>query len=328
MNGSNIYEVKYNGNEICMIKCNGSVLWENYITIIDYEVFEITEMDSKYKPMMPWFGENITLDNILVEEEILAENVTYGSRYPDGSSNIIDRVGTFYRRKIKSREEPTVIMIGGSTNHETNSSGGAIDVSMYYPKVYELCDFRDVTDARGAFNKFNNKYSFNNYNFDFLSDKSFRKVQSDLSGMFAQSSITDSELAKMTGFMSKITGRVECDCSLMFNACTNLTNIPNIWGKILPTNMMMIFYGCTNLTTVDLSDLDLSNCTRQLNMFSGCTKLTTLRLDNCSNDTINKIITSSNFPTFTDGTTHNIYCKQANVNGLTPPTGWTFTYVD
>ena len=328
MNGSNIYEVKYNGNEICLIKCNGSVLWENYITLIDYEVFEITEIDSKFKPIMPWFGENITLDNILVEEEILAENVTYGSRYPDGPSVTIDRVGTFYRRKIKSREEPTSIRIASNKNHETNSYGG-IDVANYYTKIYELCDFRDVTEAPSAFYNLKNNYSFNNYNFDFLSDKSFRKAQGNLSNLFSRSCITDSELAKMTGFMSKITGRVECDCSSMFLNCTNLTNIPNIWGKMLPTNMMMIFMVCTNLTTVDLSDLDLSNCTSQANMFNSCTKLTTLRLDNCSKDTISKIITNSGLPAhdaFSSG--HYIYCKRANATDLVPPQGWRFTYID
>ena len=55
-----------------------------------------------------------------------------------------------------------------------------------------------------------------------------------------------------------------------------------------------------------------------------------VRLDNCSNDTINKIITSDYFPTHSATVANNykIYCKQANVSGLTAPTGWTFTYVD
>jgi hypothetical protein len=61
-------------------------------------------------------------------------------------------------------------------------------------------------------------------------------------------------------------------------------------------------------------------------MFSDCTSLAELRLDNCDNNTINKIITSLNFPTFTSGT-HKIYCKQANASGLTAPQGWTFSYV-
>ena len=98
---------------------------------------------------------------------------------------------------------------------------------------------------------------------------------------------------------------------------------------MLPTNMMLIFGSCSNLTTVDLSDLDLSKCTQTFMMFSGCTKLTTLRLDNCSKDTISKIITNGGLPifdAFAGG--HYIYCKRANVTDLTPPQGWYFSYVD
>jgi hypothetical protein len=64
-------------------------------------------------------------------------------------------------------------------------------------------------------------------------------------------------------------------------------------------------------------------------MFSGCSKLHTLRLDNCSNDTINKIITSSGFPIKTiEGVTRKIYCKEENAAGLTAPTNWIFEYID
>jgi surface protein len=88
-----------------------------------------------------------------------------------------------------------------------------------------------------------------------------------------------------------------------------------------------MFCNCTALTTLDVSNFDTSNVTNMNAMFIGCDALTTLRLDNCSKDTINKIITSSDFPTFTDGSIHKIYCKQVNASGLTPPEGWTFSYV-
>ena len=64
-------------------------------------------------------------------------------------------------------------------------------------------------------------------------------------------------------------------------------------------------------------------------MFSGCTSLHTLRLDNCSNDTISKIIASGGFPTNAiEGVTRTIYCKEENAAGLTAPTNWVFSYVD
>jgi surface protein len=58
-------------------------------------------------------------------------------------------------------------------------------------------------------------------------------------------------------------------------------------------------------------------------------KLHTIRLDNCSNDTINKIITSSLFPTNAiTGVTRKIYCKESEAAGLTAPTNWVFEYVE
>jgi surface protein len=90
-----------------------------------------------------------------------------------------------------------------------------------------------------------------------------------------------------------------------------------------------MFYGCNSLTTLNLSNFDMTNVTDASYMFKSCGKLTTLRLDNCSKDTIKKIITSEDFPkfdAFAGG--HYIYCKQANASGLTPPQGWRFTYVD
>jgi surface protein len=64
-------------------------------------------------------------------------------------------------------------------------------------------------------------------------------------------------------------------------------------------------------------------------MFTSCNKLHTLHLDNCSNDTISKIITSTGFPTnHIDGIKGTIYCKKENAAGLTPPTNWAFEYIE
>ena len=106
-----------------------------------------------------------------------------------------------------------------------------------------------------------------------------------------------------------------------------------------------MFIGCSNLETLDIRNLNITDCISNVsftNAFYRCRVLRTLRLDNCPGDTINKIITSTNFPTgvITDssgkeilddeGNTipRKIYCKQANAEGLTLPDGWEFVYVD
>ena len=146
------------------------------------------------------------------------------------------------------------------------------------------------------------------------------------------------------------------DLNQMFLGCTSLVSVnTEDWDTSNVTTMEEVFYHCYKLTSLDLSSFDTSNVTSIWNMFSYCTGLTTLdlsnfdiskvtwtgsifynctslhtlRLDNCSYDTINKIITSSDYPTNAiEGVTRTIYCKEANAAGLTAPTNWVFSYVD
>ena len=95
------------------------------------------------------------------------------------------------------------------------------------------------------------------------------------------------------------------------------------------TDMRSMFNGSNKLTTLDLSNFDMTNVTGTDYMFYTCNSLHTLRLNNCSNDTINKIITSSNFPTGTiDGVTRKIYVNPDNLGYLEAPENWIFVDLD
>jgi hypothetical protein len=66
-------------------------------------------------------------------------------------------------------------------------------------------------------------------------------------------------------------------------------------------------------------------------MLDGCDSLHTLRLDNCSKDTILKIIRTSGMPTTkVNGETRKLYCKKNNKPTLSTgePANWEFVYVD
>lgn len=106
-----------------------------------------------------------------------------------------------------------------------------------------------------------------------------------------------------------------------------------------------MFIGCTSLETLDIRNLDATNCIASvsfINAFYRCRVLRTLRLDNCPGDTINKIITSTGFPTgvITDssgkeilddeGNTipRKIYVNPDNIGDLTAPDGWIFVDSD
>ncbi len=120
------------------------------------------------------------------------------------------------------------------------------------------------------------------------------------------------------------------DMIRMFYSCSNLTELDlSSFDTSNVTNMGAMFYQCSNLTELDLSNFDMSKTTNTSNMFYNCNKLQTLRLDNCSNATISKIIKSTDFPTNAiTGVTRTIYCKEAEAAGLTEPTNWVFEFID
>ena len=132
------------------------------------------------------------------------------------------------------------------------------------------------------------------------------------------------------GKVETIVNESHTDLSYMFYGCSNLISVnTEDWDTSNVTTMTMMFKNCHSLTSLDLSNWDMSNVTSVGNMFSDCDSLHTLHLDNCSYDTINKIITSYNFPTnVIEGVTRTIYCKEENAAGLTAPTNWVFSYVD
>ena len=122
------------------------------------------------------------------------------------------------------------------------------------------------------------------------------------------------------------------DMEEMFDACSLLEKLNvDTWNTSNVTDMSEMFYGCNLLAELDLSNFDMTKVTTKTstsNMFYGCTSLHTLHLDYCSNDTINKIITSSGFPTNAiEGVTRTIYCKESEAQGLTAPTNWVFEFI-
>jgi surface protein len=168
----------------------------------------------------------------------------------------------------------------------------------------------------------------------------------------------DSKITEVT----TIVNESHTDLSYMFFSCSNLVSVnTQDWDTSNVTTMYGMFHGCSSLQSLDLSNFVTSKVTSMKNMFSNCSNLTSLDisnfdtsnvtdmdamfmychnlhklyLNNCSNDTISKIINSKEFPILTisneDGTEfipRIIYCKRANTEGLTPPTNWSFSYID
>ena len=79
------------------------------------------------------------------------------------------------------------------------------------------------------------------------------------------------------------------DCSFMFYGCKNITNIDlSLFNTQNVTNMIGMFNGCCNLTNVDLSSFNTQNVTNMASMFNGCDNLinidiTTFNTQNVTN---------------------------------------------
>ena len=146
----------------------------------------------------------------------------------------------------------------------------------------------------------------------------------NMSGMFDScSSLTELNVSNFN--TNKVT-----EMGAMFFFCNSLIELDlSNFNTSNVEYMDGMFSGCNNLTELNLSNFDTSNVEYMGGMFYNCSALHTIRFDNCSYDTINKIINSEEFPTNTiTGVTRKIYCKEANATGLTAPTNWVFEFVD
>ena len=122
------------------------------------------------------------------------------------------------------------------------------------------------------------------------------------------------------------------DMESMFRECESLTSLDlSNFNTSNVTDMSNMFDGCTLLEELDIRNFDMSKVTSsysRTSMFANCNSLRILHLDNCSVDTISKIITSSNFPTGTiNGENRIIYCTK-EANNLDLPEGWEFNFID
>ena len=130
----------------------------------------------------------------------------------------------------------------------------------------------------------------------------------------------------------------------MFGYCEKLTTLDlSGFNTSKVTNMNYMFNCCYKLEELNLSNWDAGNIEEYWEngyqhsymdcFLTGCYKLHTLRLDNCSNDTIKKIIKSYLFPTDTvydsegNPIPRKIYCRETNATGLTAPKNWEFVFI-
>lgn len=197
---------------------------------------------------------------------------------------------------------------------------------------------RDIKSLNSFCSNYSRLREFNpiNVNTSNVTDMSFMFSNCELLTELDLSNLDTSNVTKMNRMFDLCSSLIELDISNfdtssvtdisnMFNSCSSLTSLDLsnfVTGNVI--NMKQMFANCNSLEVLNLSNFDASSVTDASYMFYKCNNLHTLYLNNCSNETVNKIITSSGFPKNV-GT---IYCSRAAAEGLVAPTNWQFSYID
>lgn len=118
------------------------------------------------------------------------------------------------------------------------------------------------------------------------------------------------------------------DMSYMFSNCYSASVL--MLGNFDTSNvidMRFMFEYCWTLQYLDISNFDASKVENINGMFYECGNLSMVLMDNCSRDTISKII--NELPTYDiPNVRKRVSVRGKNVVGLTPPDTWQFYYVD
>jgi surface protein len=152
------------------------------------------------------------------------------------------------------------------------------------------------------------------------------KEHTDLGSMFSECE----NLKTINGIKDWDTSNVENMNGMFFN-CKSLESLDlSSFNTSQVTTMDTMFFNCENLRELNLSNFEIrEDCNTDL-MFRECRRLHTLRLDNCSRETVEKIINSSDFPIGRAedyDETRKIYIRSFD-SVIQPPDGWVFEYVD
>lgn len=309
---------------------------------IDPELNEIKPGKSTklyYSNPEPWYGNDVGVEYVLSDESVATidqENKIITSTGIEGSTEIIARIAD--TQEVIS--EPFVFSVSETDNYPNviKFRGTSTPSNTYnYIKV----NGTNVKLSAMNYNSASGIYTydvgapitsiwFNGYNNYAYSNTCTDVVKINTSNM--------TSMENMFYYCDKITSLDLSDCDTskvtnmkdVFAACHSLTSLDlSSFNTSQVTTMQNMFSNCKSLTSLNLSNFDTSKVTIMASMLRGCNELHTLRLDNCNDDTVRKIIASSDFPTnaITD-VTRKIYCKKAEAAGLTEPTNWVFEFVD
>ena len=134
-----------------------------------------------------------------------------------------------------------------------------------------------------------------------------------------------SKLTSITGLKYIDTSEVT-NMNLMFYECSSLTSLDlSGFNTAAVTTMSSMFFGCPGLTSLDLSGFNTSAVTSMYRMFCGCSGLTSLDLSSFNTDAVTNMddmfsgcssLTSLNLSSFNTAAVTNMGCMFFNCSSL------------
>ena len=262
---------------------------EREVLFFPFSSFEIKSLEEKYigkekvyEIKLLYLGKylkDIENDNKLINNEILIPNSKFKEKLEDFGlikKEILKKINIkkIYNEFKKYESEINQKNISTTTN-KINIITGEINIK-----------HEDINKPIQIINSYENKKRMNNEannsdDWKYGNEREIKDVEIKINGKAIKFSYTYKFEKEGKYQIEYIFKNNLTKANYLFYGCNNLTNLDlSKFNTQNVTNMSNMFYGCDSLTNLNLSNFNTQNVTNMDNMFNDCKSLTNLNLSN------------------------------------------------
>ena len=262
---------------------------EREVLFFPFSSFEIKSLEEKYigkekiyEIKLLYLGKylkDIENDNKLINNEILIPNSKFKEKLEDFGlikKEILKKINIkkIYNEFKKYESEINQRNISTTTN-KINIITGEINIK-----------HEDINKPIQIINSYENKKRMNNEannsdDWKYENEREIKDVEIKINGKSIKFSYTYKFEKEGKYQIEYIFKNDLTRANYLFYGCNNLTNLDlSKFNTQNVTNMSNMFYGCDSLTNLNLSNFNTQNVTNMDNMFNDCKSLTNLNLSN------------------------------------------------
>ena len=262
---------------------------EREVLFFPFSSFEIKSLEEKYigkekiyEIKLLYLGKylkDIENDNKLINNEILIPNSKFKEKLEDFGlikKEILKKINIkkIYNEFKKYESEINQKNISATTN-KINIITGEINIK-----------HEDINKPIQIINSYENKKRMNNEannsdDWKYGNEREIKDVEIKINGKAIKFAYTYKFEKEGKYPIEYIFKNNLTKANYLFYGCNNLTNLDlSKFNTQNVTNMSNMFYGCNSLTNLNLSNFNTQNVTNMDNMFNDCKSLTNLNLSN------------------------------------------------